>query len=423
MNDFSWQPWLALLVLLTLLLALHQRPGAARQPLAAALTLALLAAALLALWTLWWAAVLVVPTWLGCIIYQLWVLAVLLFLAQATGVRGLSMGPGLGLLAALGVLALLLPQNWAVKAWAGVNLLGGGLLLLALCYALARDPSRPQAWMVLSAALAGMIVLVEDMHAAVTDGVQSSWAQLLLLCLLLALWLASQQSQAIAAPGAQATHRRSHGGDERRRLAQDLHDGVGSHLISIIAALEAGTPAQRTTAGQLRQCLLELKLLVDGMQEDASLLSLLASLRYRIEPLLLAAQIELQWQVRDEALLEAVRGDAARELLQLAQEALANALHHSRGDLVAIRCGLEAEGQQLLLEIADNGIGLCPRTWEQAGCAGAASGLTATVGKGLSGMRRRVAQLGGKLMLEAGPQQGTCFRVWIPLAQLQLVWS
>ena len=422
MNDLFWQPWLALLVLLALLLALHQSPGAARQPLAAALTLAMLAAALLALWTLWRAVVLVVPAWLGCLAYQLWVLAVLLFLVLAVGVRGRSMGPGLGLLGALGALALLLPQDWAIRAWAGVNLLGVGLLLLALCYALARDASRPQGWMVLSAALAGMIVLVEDMHIAVTDGVQSSWAQLLLLCLLLALWLASQQPQALGTPGAQVS-RPSHRKDERRRLAQDLHDGVGSHLISIISALEAGTPAQRTTAGQLRQCLLELKLLVDGMQEDASLLSLLASLRYRIEPLLQAARIELQWQVRDEALLEAVRGDAARELLQLAQEALANALHHSGADQVAIRCGLETEGQRLVLEIADNGIGLCPRIWEQSGCADVVPGQPAVAGKGLSGMRRRVAQLGGELTLETGPQQGTCFRVGIALAQLQFVWS
>ena len=90
----------------------------------------------------------------------------------------------------------------------------------------------------------------------------------------------------------------------------------------------------------------------------ASVLSLLASLRYRVEPLLQTARIRMHWMVADDALLDSVRGDAARHILNLTQEALANVLRHSGADRVEITCCMHKGEQALMLEIADNGVGL-----------------------------------------------------------------
>jgi signal transduction histidine kinase len=174
---------------------------------------------------------------------------------------------------------------------------------------------------------------------------------------------------------------------DRQRLAQDLHDGVGSHLTSIISALDAGTPKERSTAALLQECLVELKLLVDGMDEDATVLSLLASLRYRIEPLLSAAHIRLHWAVADDEELERVTGDTARHVLHLTQEALANVLRHSGADQVSITCCISKAQQALLLEINDNGVGLHEPAGEAPGqracgkaCAACTRGRTSWAG-------------------------------------------
>ncbi|RYF79928.1 MAG: glycosyltransferase, partial [Comamonadaceae bacterium] len=90
------------------------------------------------------------------------------------------------------------------------------------------------------------------------------------------------------------------------------------------------------------------------MEEDASLLSHMASLRYRMQPLLEQAGIELEWQVTNDERLRLVRGDAAKHVLRLTQEALANAVHHSGARTVTVLCRHWAEIDSLLLCIADD---------------------------------------------------------------------
>ncbi|MBS0303159.1 MAG: histidine kinase, partial [Proteobacteria bacterium] len=119
----------------------------------------------------------------------------------------------------------------------------------------------------------------------------------------------------------------------------------------------------------------------------------------------------MHWSVADEALLDSVRGDAARHVLNLTQEALANVLRHSGADRVEITCCMHKGEQALLLEVTDNGVGLRE---------GSAAGLAARqLGKGLRGMQARAHQLGGQLMIESAPQRGTRVRALVPLSCLQ----
>lgn len=340
--------------------------------------------------------------------YQLMTLGVIVFLLVAA--RGWRPPQQLivGVQAVLG-LALIVRAPAPLghlPAWAVLNLVCVTLLLLSMAYALVVRHAGAPAWTAMVAALASLNVMVGDFREAEGGVLSASWSQVLLLLILLALWLGcTRRVRAVVRPEPTAPPL------DRQRLAQDLHDGVGSHLTSIISALDAGTPKERSTAALLQECLVELKLLVDGMDEDATVLSLLASLRYRIEPLLSAAHIRLHWAVADDEELERVTGDTARHVLHLTQEALANVLRHSGADQVSITCCISKVQQALLLEINDNGVGLHEP-------AGEAPGQRAC-GKGLRGMHARAHQLGGQLLIESAPHRGTRLRMLVPLMSLE----
>ncbi len=412
MNSAMLLPWVALLTPLTVIGWTLGSQRGRRRRLDRWFGATLLSFAALALLDLWSPSSTLDPdtlTVVSHVAYQLMALGVILFLLHTVqGLRPLQLGV-VGLQAALGlVLAThVAPFEHPPLAWAAVNVVCASVLLLTLVRAVLVRRAGASGWMVLMAALASLNVMLGDFDDAAGGAMGTSWSQVLLTLILLALWLACTRGVGRRRPHGQ----RAATGLDRQRLAQDLHDGVGSHLTSIISALDAGSARERSTAALLQECLVELKLLVDGMATDASVLSLLASLRYRVEPLLQTARIRMHWMVADEALLDSVRGDAARHILNLTQEALANVLRHSGADRVEITCCMHKGEQALMLEIADNGVGLRD---------GSAAGLAARqLGKGLRGMQARAHQLGGRLTIESAPQQGTRVRAWVPLSCLQ----
>ncbi|MFD1709192.1 sensor histidine kinase [Ottowia flava] len=260
-----------------------------------------------------------------------------------------------------------------------------------------------QAWALLLVALPVGVVLLADMPISNRHMPLISPLQPLVGLELFVLWLALQRD------------RRGSGTSMNRedelygRLIQDLHDGVGSRLTCIAAALEQGTPQQRGTAAQLQQCLVELKLLIDGARTEGSVVAHLANLRYRAQPLLNVAGIALHWDVEPSEQLESVQGDAATQVLRIAQEALANAIRHSGGRAVKVCCRALSSPAALLLEVYDDGRGLPFPTgsaWVESHWAH---------GKGLGGMRSRAVRLGGTLQLDSLPGEGTCVRLQVPI--------
>lgn len=292
-----------------------------------------------------------------------------------------------------------------VSAWEWFNLGFSTLLIVLTAHALWSHGAN-RGWTILLGSIAALGVMSSDMSAAQGGAIAVSWPQVLYTAILLVLWLMATRRVG------DARRARPREDEVRRQLAQDLHDGVGSHLSTIISALDAGSPDQRTTAARLRECQVELKLLVDGVDEDASVLSLLGSLRYRMQPLLDEACIDLRWLIADEEILDSVRGDAARHILRIAQEALANVVRHSGASAVTVVCCHARTGQALRLEIADNGVGLPLQ--RAAGGAG-----EAPLGKGLSGMRMRARRLGGQLLFESRHGQGLRMVLRVPLAAHQ----
>ena len=191
--------------------------------------------------------------------------------------------------------------------------------------------------------------------------------------------------------------------DERQRLMQDMHDGLGSSLISAIRSVERGDLSDARVSQILKDCLDDLKLTIDSMEPvDADLLLLLATLRFRLEPRLEGTGVHLRWDVRETPTLPWLNPSSALHILRIVQESIANILRHTHATEIHVGTAVLDDG--VCIRIGDNGQGFDPE-----------SALARGAGRGLQNQRRRAAALGGNVQWQSGPG-GTTFTLWLPLA-------
>ncbi len=190
---------------------------------------------------------------------------------------------------------------------------------------------------------------------------------------------------------------------ERQRLMQDMHDGLGSSLISALRVVEHKKMDADELAEVLKGCIDDLKLAIDSMEPvDDNLLLLLATLRFRLGPRLENTGIRLIWQVEKIPALSWLDPKSALHILRILQEAFANIIKHTHA--TEVRVATFAEGKDVVVTVSDNGPGF---DLEQALKSG---------GKGLSGQRSRAAALGGEVNWHAGTH-GTCLSLRLPIVR------
>lgn len=194
--------------------------------------------------------------------------------------------------------------------------------------------------------------------------------------------------------------------DERQRITQDMHDGLGLQLNAALRVVERGELDRNKFAGLLRACLDELRLIVDSSTSDAGeFLPLLASLRYRMQSKLEAIGICIDWQMHDFPSDLTLPPGASLQVLRMVQEAINNAIKHANASVIAFRVANGRTPDHVALVISDNGVGF--------------DGGAGTGGKGLSGMKRRAMAAGVKLAIHSSPQ-GTSIEIAIPATSREL---
>jgi signal transduction histidine kinase len=188
-------------------------------------------------------------------------------------------------------------------------------------------------------------------------------------------------------------------GQERQRIMQDMHDGLGSQLLTSLMLVERGAATKEQVAQILRDAMDDLRLAIDALApEDADLASALGNLRFRMEPRWKAAGMEFVWDARQLPVELDVNPDAVLPILRIVQEALTNALKHSKAKSVRVALAVEtvADAQWLDIRVTDNGVGTAE---ERSG------------GRGLLNMRNRAGRIGAQLKLETVPGSGTMVRL------------
>ena len=209
-------------------------------------------------------------------------------------------------------------------------------------------------------------------------------------------------------------------GDERQRLAREIHDTLAQGLTGIITQLEAaqqtGSESERerriTDAKRLaRDSLAEARRSVQALRpqalEDARLPEALASEVARWSATSgVAAEIETTGEVRP------LHPEVEVTLLRVAQEALANVAKHARASRAGVT--LSYMGDVITLDVRDDGAGFAGAdTSPDAGPGASAGG-----GFGLIAMRQRVQRLAGQLEVESEPGAGTAISASVPAIPL-----
>jgi signal transduction histidine kinase len=187
--------------------------------------------------------------------------------------------------------------------------------------------------------------------------------------------------------------------EERQRLMADMHDGMGSQLISTLTALKVAPLAQADMVNLLQHCVDDLRLTIDSLEPThQDILTLLGNFRYRMEPRLRLAGIKLNWQVDDIPDLNYLNPRKSLQLLRIVQEAFTNIIKHAHCTEIDFHVKLQQDS--ILICITDNGKGVDG---------------TEKPGKGIGNMTRRAAQMG--FVFNRAPENGYTVSVRLPVPQ------
>ncbi|HMA12182.1 MAG TPA: ATP-binding protein [Steroidobacteraceae bacterium] len=187
--------------------------------------------------------------------------------------------------------------------------------------------------------------------------------------------------------------------NERRRMMGEMHDGFGSTLLSSLMSLERGHLSVADAAAVLRECVDDLRLMVDAQEPAARDLStLLGMLRYRLQRRIQAAGVQLNWNMGDLMQRKALEPTQSLELLRILQEAVTNALRHSGARNIEI--AVRQVRSQIEVCVQDDGQG-----FNAAAVAG---------GRGIGSMQARTGRLGASLTIESEQGAGTVVTVVLP---------
>jgi signal transduction histidine kinase len=201
--------------------------------------------------------------------------------------------------------------------------------------------------------------------------------------------------------------------EERDRIARDLHDGIIQGIYAVAVSLEdvpdlmkenhdegleridRAIDALNLTIRDIRNFILGLRSeFLGGADLEAGLATL-------------AQDFGLNTTIDVELDLDGGR-DAARtltmdhrvQLLQMTREALSNAARHGRASSATIR--LEANDGNVILTVADDGVGFDPEAVPASGHLG------------LANLRDRATRMGGSAVVDSRPGAGTRIIVRLP---------
>ena len=222
-------------------------------------------------------------------------------------------------------------------------------------------------------------------------------------------------------------------GDERQRMAREIHDTLAQGLTGIITQLEAAQQTSNDTERErrignakrlARDSLAEARRSVQALRpqalENSRLPDALADEVARWSATSgVAGEVETTGEVR------ALHPEVEVTLLRVAQEALANVAKHADASRAAVT--LSYMEDVVSLDVRDDGAGFIPPTPPPSNGSkvngskvngSKVNGSPSDGGFGLIAMRQRVSRLAGQLEIESEPGAGTAVSASLPAIPL-----
>jgi PAS domain S-box-containing protein len=202
--------------------------------------------------------------------------------------------------------------------------------------------------------------------------------------------------------------------EERRRLARELHDEVGQLLTSLKFALEAGASSAaspmtaETRLGDARALIEETLTRVRELSFDLrpallDHLGLLPALLALIKRYAVSSGVSVNF--RHAGLENRFPPEVDTAAYRIVQEALTNVARHAKVGEAVVR--VWCQDDVLQVQVEDQGVGF---DHDAALAAGRSSGLP--------GMYERVMLLGGRLVIESEPGNGTHLMAELPASRI-----
>jgi PAS domain S-box-containing protein len=202
--------------------------------------------------------------------------------------------------------------------------------------------------------------------------------------------------------------------EERRRIARDLHDSVGQNLAALgmtLAGLENDT---KRDPARLSKSIKDAQDLILGLTQEIRTTSYLlhpptldesglsSAIRWYLDGLAERSDLSIELTVPGD--LERLAPEVELAIFRLVQECLTNIHRHSGSKTAVIR--IVREPDKIYVEVQDHGKGISQERLAEVQSKG--------VGVGISGMRERVRQCGGELMIHSNPL-GTKIKAIFPV--------
>jgi signal transduction histidine kinase len=202
--------------------------------------------------------------------------------------------------------------------------------------------------------------------------------------------------------------------EERRRFARELHDSLGQYLISLKMNLSLMLNRPQESNGLLAE---SIKLIDESIAETRTMSYLLhppmldeagfaSAANWYVNGFAQRSGVEVTVNITDGH--PRLPGEIELALFRILQESLTNIHKHAKSTSAEVT--LDVQPGEVCLTIEDNGKGISHELLTRFQADGSNSGV------GLSGMRERVSELGGRLDIHSSAA-GTRIAAVIPLAK------
>ncbi|MFM7272940.1 MAG: sensor histidine kinase, partial [Gammaproteobacteria bacterium] len=182
---------------------------------------------------------------------------------------------------------------------------------------------------------------------------------------------------------------------ERQRIAQDLHDDLGSRLLMMIHRSEQ--PELATLAREAMADLRTILSAIDG--PGVSLAGLLADCRAETAQRCEASGTRLGWNVEGEIPDTWLSSQLRSTLSRCLRELVTNALKHAQPESLSVT--VNAQERRLRIRLAHPLADRTAQEWQS--------------GRGLHGVNRRVESLHGRFAIERSPGESITAILEVPL--------
>lgn len=199
--------------------------------------------------------------------------------------------------------------------------------------------------------------------------------------------------------------------EERKRIAQELHDGTAQTLAALRVRLRVARSADDPEVGNtlldrigadLGDATEEIRRIAQGLRPPAlDMLGLAPAIESCARSIGETTPLTLDTDIA--GVEDLLTPEAELALYRIVQEALSNVARHSSADRVRISVG--RVDRTVVVSIEDNGRGFAVRD------------EMSSRGLGLFGMQERAAYVGGNVEIESEPGRGTRIRATIPVVE------